>query len=449
MFSASCVRARLRLQQRTAGLAPAEALRLEEHLSSCEACRVQAVQLDRLSALAGELDPSLRPAARERAIGRAFARAGAQWSAPRRAHVSHYFALGGGLAAALALGLVLWPRSAPAPSSSPGAVAHDRAATAVPAGAHGDRVLAGAVQARGRGLTSGASVEAGQELSATSGAELQLAHARVSLHADTRVQWNASEHALALIAGVVSVEVDPSRHEPFSVRTSRFRAEVLGTRFEVDLEGVRVERGTVRVVATDGQVLAPAVTAGQRFVFAEPAAAQEPSVATAALAIARDDRADPEELPRPGARRSQAARDADARALLQRARKQLTQRDAETAWHTVQDALALRPATALRAEARSLIADVYMVEGNTDRAVGEYLSIANKFEPRVAAQNALFAAGRLEAERGHDGPALSCFNRYVARYPHGALIEDARRRLQALKVATGHASPAKAPDAQP
>ena len=52
MFSASCSRARLRLQQRTAGLAPAEALRLEEvpapepqpgqfllRVSACGVCR--------------------------------------------------------------------------------------------------------------------------------------------------------------------------------------------------------------------------------------------------------------------------------------------------------------------------------------------------------------------------------------------------------------------------
>lgn len=432
MFSASCMRARLRLQQRAAGLPSAEALRLEEHLSGCDECREQALLLDRLTGLTAEHDPTLHPSARARAISGAFARAGARSSLRPRAPASLSFKLGAAaaIATAVALGVALRPAAKPGGSAEVAA----RTATAVPA-TRKDRVLSGEVRVNGHATAAGSAVASGEDVVAVSGAELQLAHAQLALRAGTTVSWNAATHALTLAAGMVSVDVDPAPHQPFSVQTARFRVEVLGTRFSVDLNGVRVERGIVRVVGNDGSLLAAALTAGQSFTLPPVPATQAPSTAVAADA-AEPTTASAEET---AAQPTGPDADSRARALLQRARKQLAQRDGDGAWHTLRGALQLHPSLALREQARLLTADSYVVMNKLDRAVAEYLGVAHEFAPRIAAQNALFTAGRLQSERGRTRPALALFSQYVARYPDGALSADARRRQAALKAANATA----------
>jgi TolA-binding protein len=92
----------------------------------------------------------------------------------------------------------------------------------------------------------------------------------------------------------------------------------------------------------------------------------------------------------------------------------------------------MRPAHAVRAEALSLRAECSIVDGNVAAAVRQYLQVADGFGRLPAAQNALFAAARLEAERGRRDRAAELFARYLARYPHGSLADDAARRLGAL-----------------
>lgn len=417
MSALTCVRARLRLQERGAGLSAADALRLEDHLFSCDDCRSQAVSLDRLRAVAERFDGQLDRQARERAITGAFARVAQQ---SLRAPSARPLQLAWG-AAAFAAGAALFfaLRSNTVLPPEPSARGSQPATTPAPVASSDARVLTGSVEVDGVVLRAGAALAAGAEAYAHDDAQLALAHAQVSLRPDTRVVWDAGEHELALNAGSVFAEVDPSKHARFSVRTPRFRAVVLGTRFEVTLQGVRVERGLVQVVDHAGRVLAPGLHAGESFTLDD---------------AAQQARAEAER----GAEEASASKSGrhtglgDANSWLQRARANLAQRDARAARRAVDTALALRPAHAVRAEALSLRAECARVEGDLVAAVGQYLQVADRFGSLPAAQNALFAAARLEAERGRRERAAELFARYLARYPNGSLADDAARRLGAL-----------------
>jgi hypothetical protein len=47
--------------------------------------------------------------------------------------------------------------------------------------------------------------------------------------------------------------------------------------------------------------------------------------------------------------------------------------------------------------------------------------------------NALFAEGRLEADRGRQSEAMHLLEEYLARYPFGPNAEDARRLLARMR----------------
>jgi hypothetical protein len=419
MSALTCVRARLRLQERGAGLSAADALRLEDHLDSCDDCREQAVLLDNLRGLAARLDGRLAPPARERAITGAFAHVARR---SLRAPSARPLQLAWGVAAFAAGAALFFALRTNEAAHTIGPNAGPIAAAPHSAPSWDARVISGALEIDGAAQQRGAILTAGRSLYTHDGAELALGHAQVSLRPQTRVRWNAEPHVLELEAGSVLVEVDPSRHQRFSVQTPHFSAIVLGTRFEVTLEGVRVERGKVQVVARDGRVLAPGLTAGQSFSLASEQAALEESAAPA----------DPSEATRERSARNPSALKLGAGEWLQRARVSLAERDPRSARRAVDAALALRPVQAVRAEALSLRAECARVDGDDRAAVRQYLQVANDFGRLAAAQNALFAAARLEAERGRHDHAAELFARYLARYPHGSLADDAARRLQAL-----------------
>jgi len=435
MSALTCVRARLRLQERGAGLSAANALRLEDHLASCDECRSQAVLLDRLRGVADQLDGRLGSAARERVITGAFARVARQ---SQRAPSARPLQLAWGVAAfaaGAALFFALRPEHGSAPTAVPagGAVAKVAAGTnsEAQADSRGARVLAGSVEVDGQAHGSGASLPAERSLFAKTGAELALGHARVSLRPETRVRWNAATETLELDAGSVLAEVDPSKHQRFSVQTPEFSAVVLGTRFEVTLARVRVERGKVQVVARDGRVLAAGLLAGESFELEKQAALLGGESAVAAADESTREQSATRANAAPAGHAAVNLK-LDAAGWLQRARAGLAGREPRAARKAVDAALALRPAKALRAEALSLRAECSLVDGDVAAAVRQYLQVADGFGRLPAAQNALFAAARLEAERGRAKHAAELFARYLAHYPHGSLADDAARRLGAL-----------------
>jgi hypothetical protein len=66
-----------------------------------------------------------------------------------------------------------------------------------------------------------------------------------------------------------------------------------------------------------------------------------------------------------------------------------------------------------------------------DAAIAIYKELANKGGPWGV--NALFAQGRLEADRGHVAEAHRLLGEYLARYPAGPNAEDARQLDQRLR----------------
>jgi TolA-binding protein len=59
-----------------------------------------------------------------------------------------------------------------------------------------------------------------------------------------------------------------------------------------------------------------------------------------------------------------------------------------------------------------------------------YLRVVRKFAALPAAETALFAAARVEAEHGQPLQAQALFRRYLERYPRGNFVREAQRRLQ-------------------
>jgi hypothetical protein len=81
----------------------------------------------------------------------------------------------------------------------------------------------------------------------------------------------------------------------------------------------------------------------------------------------------------------------------------------------------------------SLRAEAHLMAGQRAAAVRSYLQVARRFAGSAAGENALFAAARLEAERGAPrAPAL--LSRYLERYPQGRFVRDARSRMRALSA---------------
>lgn len=117
-------------------------------------------------------------------------------------------------------------------------------------------------------------------------------------------------------------------------------------------------------------------------------------------------------------------------AVLARARTQLAAKQHAEAERTANSVLARADATlADEAEARTILADVAQARGQLELAKTRYLEVAAKFESLSAGESALYAAARVEARRGGDARAL--LERYLARYPRGRFVNDARRLLGA------------------
>jgi hypothetical protein len=424
MTRLACTRAGLLLDQRTAGLSGADALRLEDHLAGCESCAADASMLDAMRGLAHGSDGTLPKAARERALAGAFAQARAERGTPALLTFPRVLAMSAAVAAGVALGLslrTLRPDAAapvvaakPAPRSVTVALA--ARPEVAPSAGEGVKPAASSDEA------IGAITEQPDDgvLRAPEGATVALAHAELELSPGTEARWDRKHRVLQLERGSVLADVDPGPHQRFTVRTASFDVIVLGTRFEVTLDGVRVERGLVRVVAPNGHVLAQALGAGERFELGQRARGRH----------------SPRRQLGETSRAAEAASMADARQLLERARTALAEKHVAQARELIASALRLDPAEAERAEALSLRAEGALVEGRLDAAISGYLQVADAYAQLGAGENALFAAARLEKNRGRGGDAAQLFERYLARYPRGRFAKEATSRLRELRATT-------------
>lgn len=391
MRGPSCMRAGALVTRRALGLSISESLRLEEHLAQCEACRRDADMLSGVRAIAQSFDPELDASARARAVQRAL-RTRPQ---PERAHVARSmwagaFA-GAALTAAVAIAIVL---NREAPSTAP----HASTDTGADTGA-GTRVAQEpALSEAERQLIEGETLHAQQAT------RVQLAHARIDLGANSVVRWNAQARELTLDEGKLTADVDPSAKRSFAVVARDFRAEVLGTRFAVTPESVVVEHGVVRVVDSAGTERAK-LRAGERYDH-EAQTARAPKQA------------------------KQAPREAvDGKALLREARTALAADELERAKLSIERALGARLGHADRAEALTLRAELALARGDKQQARTIYLDVSQRFAELPAGENALFAAARTQPNAEAAAKLLA---RYLARYPHGRFVDEAKKRLAHL-----------------
>lgn len=218
---------------------------------------------------------------------------------------------------------------------------------------------------------------------------------------------------VVLDRGSVTCEVAPRKgRPPFVVQSGGVRVRVVGTRFTVSRDGdsarVSVEHGTVEVSAHGRSTF---VRAGETW----------PNEAKATEVV-------PTSAPPP----VRPPAPAPATAKPPRA---TAPRDASPVPSVITRFPTSVPDEAPPAPSptpQQLFEQATKLERNApDRALATYRELAGK--GGAWGMNALFAAGRLEADRGHRAAARELLRRYLERYPGGPNAADARAVLDHMR----------------
>jgi ferric-dicitrate binding protein FerR (iron transport regulator) len=393
-----CVHMRSLMVTALAGRASeAERLALESHLADCAACR------DEHDALAGvrrlrHWEPApLSDGARER-VRRAALAALDQPARPERSRRPLLVAGLTSLAAAAALLIVILR---PPPS----------------------RIVDGDVAIVG---VAGKKIPPRAELHAAGAGHVILDGPKVALAAGTDLGWDLASRTVALAHGTLDVDVDPHRHQRFRVKTPRFFVEVLGTRFTVTGEGVRTERGKVRVSQLDGTPIR-IVAAGEAWSLPTPPVPSAPPPPPAPIRVAAPQAPIAVDV---GPGSAPAAAGEAGRRRLAEARQALSSGDGEAARALLQPLLRKHGLVAV--EARTLVAESYLVQRRYDEAIDNYRAILALAPRAPQAESALYAVAQLQLESGQREAAARTLTRYLARYPHGRFAHEARERLELI-----------------
>ncbi|MEA2753200.1 MAG: transrane sensor [Myxococcales bacterium] len=212
--------------------------------------------------------------------------------------------------------------------------------------------------------------------------------------------------------GQVDCEVTPRKDRPpFVVQAGNVRVRVVGTRFVVARDGgavrvsvahgaVEVSRGADVTMLHDGESW-PAAEKGEAPKGASAPAGSGSGTGTATAMATEESAAATASAPTRGVSVATAPVGAGTVA-----------RDGKDAQRIYE------------AAARSESSD-------PDGAMTAYRRLAGG--GGAWAPTALFAAGRLAADRGRNAEAKRLLDDYLARYPHGANVEDARRILARLR----------------
>ena len=375
----------------------AQRLELEAHLAACARCSAEhALAVSTTRALRDAEVPTLSPPARQRVWHAALARRAQAPTAARR--FGWPFAVGTALAMAAAVAIWIGARR---PSEY--------------------AIVAGDVRivATGAASTPGATVT----LRSQNGGRVRLADASGALSPATEIVWREAPRIVELREGTLTVDVEHRPGQHFEVRTPRFTVEVVGTKFTVDMRGVRTERGKVRLLKPDGSEIAY-LSAGFAWTAPDDATATQ----AAAPPPAPAEEPAPPRAPAAGAAASSSAEDA-AGVRLGRARRALARGHAGEARRLVEPLFRLGRDVA--AEARAIYAESYLSEGRYADAVAGYRVVVRDFPTTPQAESALFAIAQLESEHGGAADARATLQRYLARYPHGRFAKEAADRLSA------------------
>ena len=385
------------------GHAPeAERLELEEHLGSCSRCGADHEALTWVRHLRAYQPDPLSSSARDNIRRALFART-EQPATPRRRLVWPMALACAGVAVAGVVGLATVRR--------------------LPYHVLGGDVIAASADPR--------DASAPVRFQAAAGGRVSLGMAVADLAKNTELSWVRSKQVLTLVRGAVTVDVEHQNGRHFEVRTPRFTVEVIGTRFTVEASGVSTERGVVRVLGPDGQLLRR-LGAGES--WHQPGAdAQEETTALQNLAVRQPSLA-------PAAGRAVAvtegpnARGKDPAALvtarLDQARHALAVGDATSARRLVSSLFRQSHNTAV--EARVLFAESFLVEGRYADAIDAYRLVTRDFSRTDQAETSLFTIAQLQCEHGPGGEARAALRAYLTRYPHGRYAREAGERLARL-----------------
>ncbi len=292
----------------------------------------------------------------------------------------------------------------------------DARVDAAPAGAADRRrfaaaflVLAGALAAIAGGVAWRAFLPEAHEgatrvETAAIGSRVEFGESTIDVGPSSAVRLSGDDARGVLVTldrGRVECDVTPRRQRPpFLVEAGGVEVRVIGTHFVVTRAGdaitVDVQRGEVQVTS-DGQDAF--VVAGSHWPrAATPDAKTAPAEAPApsAPADAPDPRSAPEPRPSPAPPAPQSRPAAPAPSPRE------------------------QYATASRLEAQQ-----------PGAALALYGQLASQGGPW--GENALFAAGRLEADRGANDDARRLLREYLSRYPSGPNAADARKLLDRLR----------------
>jgi hypothetical protein len=292
-----------------------------------------------------------------------------------------------------------------------------------------------------------------------------IGEASIDLSPESGIVVREEEHATVLVLerGEVALHVAPRpKDRPFLVEAGEVHVRVVGTEFSVRRAGVgaavNVRRGIVEVTAHGevtrlkageawpDEIVDPIATTSPAMGGAAPAAAASlpaPSPAvTQATAGVRMDTGNARAPLAPG--RTSASRPTSGGSGVSRAGTTAAAPPAAapatlppppaiavapTAPATPQDSLsgaATPPSPQARYEAAEQIE-----RKDPDGALSAYTALARGSD--AWAQDALFAAGRLQADRGARTDAIRLLEEYLRRFPRGPNAQDARTLREALR----------------
>jgi FecR-like protein len=266
-------------------------------------------------------------------------------------------------------------------------------------------VLAGALAAIGGGLAwralqPEARAGATRVETATNGSRVEFGESTIDVGPTSAVRLAGDDShgvVVTLDNGRVECDVTPRRgRPPFLVEAGSVEVRVVGTHFVVaraaDAITVDVQRGQVEVTSNGQRSL---VSAGSHWPSLAESAPQLPPAAPAASAPAP-----PTNVVHAGPAETRSGATPATRAAS------LSPRDQYEA--------------ASRLEAQQPAA-----------AIALYRELAR--QGGAWGENALFAEGRLEADRGDQNDARRLLGEYLARYPTGPNANDARQLLERLR----------------
>ena len=100
-----------------------------------------------------------------------------------------------------------------------------------------------------------------------------------------------------------------------------------------------------------------------------------------------------------------------------------------TARVAFQDVIALFPDRPIAADAQFMVAETFVVEGNPERAIAEFVKVPDRWPNAPKAPQALLRAGIVAQDQGNAERARTYFDDLLARYPTSDAALEARRRI--------------------